>query len=260
MQEYLIAAFYKFTQLDDYINLKKPFLKAMQAHNIKGTLILASEGINGTVSGREEDVCQFFDYLNQDARINPLRFHKSYDDTVPFAKAKIKLRKEIVTMGVEALNPAQKTGIHLNPEDWNKLISDKDTLVIDTRNEYEVSLGTFEGAINPDTLDFRNFPDYVEKNLLAHKDKKIAMFCTGGIRCEKSTAYLLELGFKEVYQLKGGILHYMQTTPEASSLWKGTCFVFDDRMALDASLKKVPPGTIDKDWKHKNRPVKNLKC
>lgn len=253
MQTYLIAAFYKFVSLEDYQRLKKPFLRAMNSWQIKGTIILAKEGINGTICGEESHVNQFFEYLNQDPRINPLNFNTTWDDTIPFSKAKIKLRQEIVTMGIDNLNPEKETGVHVDPLAWNDLIRDKEVLVIDTRNEYEVSLGSFENAINPDTIDFRNFPDYVEKHLLPHKNKKIAMFCTGGIRCEKSTAYLRQQGFNEVYQLQGGILNYMQSVPEKDSLWKGACFIFDDRMALDYSLKKLPAGFIDKDWKHKNR-------
>jgi len=253
MNDYLIASFYKFVTLNDYEELKVPFLAAMQQFNIKGTIILASEGINGSVCGMVDQVSAFFKFLGQDARFENLPCKNNYDVIIPFDKAKVKLRKEIVSLGVDGVNPAEQTGVNVKPEEWNALISDPNVVVIDTRNEYEVLLGTFRNAINPHTVNFRDFPEYVEENLLDKKDKKVAMFCTGGIRCEKSTAYLMKLGFEEVYQLEGGILNYLEMMPAEQSLWDGACFVFDDRLAVDNNLNKVATGLIDPEWKHQNR-------
>lgn len=252
MKDYLIASFYKFVTLDNYEELKPEFLAAMQQYRIKGTIILAAEGINGSVCGTKADVADFFAHIGRDTRFAELPCKNNYDATIPFDKAKVKLRKEIVSLGVDGVNPAEQTGINVKPEEWNSLISDPNVVVIDTRNEYEVLIGTFRHAINPHTVNFRDFPDYVEENLLDKKDQKVAMFCTGGIRCEKSTAYLMKVGFKEVYQLEGGILNYLETTPAEESLWDGACFVFDDRLAVDKNLNKVE-GLIDPDWKHKHR-------
>jgi UPF0176 protein len=182
--------------------------------------------------------------------LESLRFLINTHASNPFAKAKVKLRKEIVTIGDMSINPLDTVGTYLSPDEWNALLAKDDVIVIDTRNEYEIMLGTFKGAISPKTVNFRDFPEYVEKELKQHKAKKIAMFCTGGIRCEKSTAYLKQLGFPEVYHLNGGILTYLETIPKDQSLWEGTCFVFDDRVAVDHDLNALPDGSIDKEWKH----------
>jgi UPF0176 protein len=232
MKEYVIASFYKFIPLDGYEDMKVPLLAAMKEHNIWGTIILAQEGINGSFAGKPDEVTKLYDYLRRDPRLADLYFKETYDDLMPFEKAKVKFRKEIVTLGVEGVDPLKNTGIHLSPEEWNTLISDPNVVLIDTRNDYEVEIGTFKNAINPKTENFRDFPEYVKHNLLDKKDKKIAMFCTGGIRCEKSTAYLQNLGFSEVYQLQGGILNYMDSMPAEKSLWQGACFVFDERIAI----------------------------
>ena len=232
MKNYVIASFYKFVHLPDFQALKTPLLEAMNNNHLLGTIILAEEGINGSVAGLPSDMENFYSFLREDLRFNDLWFKETFDDFVPFAKAKIKFRKEIVTMGVEGVNPLESSGTYVSPEEWNDLISDPQVMLIDTRNGYEIQLGTFKNAINPQTDNFRDFPKYVEKHLRDKKDKKIAMCCTGGIRCEKSTAYLKKLGFKEVYHLKGGILNYLDTIPEEQSLWEGTCFVFDDRIAV----------------------------
>lgn len=232
MKEYVIASFYKFIPLDGYEDMKVPLLAAMKEHNIWGTIILAQEGINGSFAGKPDEVTKLYDYLRRDPRLTDLYFKETYDDLMPFEKAKVKFRKEIVTLGVEGVDPLKNTGIHLSPEEWNTLISDPNVVLIDTRNDYEVEIGTFKNAINPKTENFRDFPEYVKHNLLDKKDKKIAMFCTGGIRCEKSTAYLQNLGFSEVYQLQGGILNYMDSMPAEKSLWQGECFVFDERIAI----------------------------
>ncbi len=232
MKEYIIAAFYKFVPLHNHEEMKVPLLAAMQEHRIWGTIILAQEGINGGFAGKPDDVASLYAYLRLDPRLSDLCFKETYNDLMPFEKAKVKFRKEIVTLGIEGVNPLESTGQRVSPEEWNNLISDPDVLVVDTRNTYEVELGTFKNAINPNTENFRDFPEYVKNNLMDKKNKKIAMFCTGGIRCEKSTAYLKNLGFSDVYQLEGGILNYLESTPDKNSLWEGTCFVFDERIAI----------------------------
>lgn len=232
MKEYVIASFYKFISLPDHEEMKVPLLAAMNEHHIWGTIILAHEGINGSFAGRPQEVEALYNYLKLDKRLNDLYFKETYSDLMPFEKAKVKFRKEIVTLGVQNLDPLKNPGTRVSPEEWNNLICDPDVLLIDTRNDYEVELGTFKHAINPNTENFRDFPEYVKNNLMDKKDKKIAMFCTGGIRCEKSTAYLKELGFPDVYQLDGGILNYIDSMPEEESLWQGKCFVFDERIAI----------------------------
>ncbi|GGI79771.1 oxygen-dependent tRNA uridine(34) hydroxylase TrhO [Legionella impletisoli] len=233
MKPYVIASFYKFVPLKEYESLKDPLLTLMNNQNLFGTVILADEGINGSVSGTATDMAFFYDFLHSLPPFADLTFKETFDDFIPFAKAKVKFRKEIVTLGVEGVDPLNNPGQHVSPEEWNHLIRDPEVLVIDTRNNYEVGLGTFQNAINPKTDNFRDFPEYVETHLMNKKDKKIAMFCTGGIRCEKSTAYLRNLGFEKVYQLNGGILNYLDQIPEEQSLWQGTCFVFDDRIAIE---------------------------
>lgn len=233
MKKYIIASFYKFVPLHDFETMKTPLLDAMKAHNIWGTIILAHEGINGSFAGSPEQVGTLYQYLRQDHRMSDLHFKETYDDLMPFEKAKVKFRKEIVTLGVQGIDPLQSTGTRVSPNEWNHLISDPAVVVVDTRNDYEVELGTFKYAINPKTENFRDFPEFVKTNLLDKKDKKIAMFCTGGIRCEKSTAYLQSLGFENVYQLEGGILNYIDSMSTEDSLWEGSCFVFDERIAIN---------------------------
>ena len=233
MKEYIITSFYKFTPLTDFENKKEPILAVMKKHHLLGTIILAHEGINGSVAGKPEDIIHFYEHLRCDERLADLWFKETYGDTIPFAKAKVKFRNEIVTMGVEHVDPLKVVGTYVPPEQWNNFITDPEVVLIDTRNDYEYNLGTFQNAVNPKTDHFRDFPEYVKNHLMDKKDKKIAMFCTGGIRCEKSTAYLKELGFENVYHLEGGILNYLEKTPEAESLWQGTCFVFDDRIAIE---------------------------
>lgn len=253
MKKYTVVAFYQFTSLTDCEAMKAPLLKIMKDKDIKGTIIIAHEGINGSFCGEKKAVLFLTNYLHSYPALKDLVFRETFDDNNPFAKAKVKLRKEIVTLGKEHVNPSQQTGIHVPPNEWNALIANPDVMVIDTRNEYEVMLGTFDGAVSPETDNFRDFPQYVENNLLDKKDKKIAMFCTGGIRCEKSTAYLKQLGFNEVYQLDGGILNYLSVIPEEDSKWKGSCFVFDERVALDSQLHSLEAGSIDKEWKNNNK-------
>ena len=234
----VICALYKFTCLIDFKALQSPLLQLMKAHHVRGTLLLASEGINGTISGSGEAINIVINELNKDNRLNPLECKISLHYSSPFKRTRVKLKKEIVTMGVEGVDPKRVTGTYIEPKNWDQLIEDPDVLLIDTRNEYEVQVGTFKNAISPNTKIFREFPDYVKQNLSPDKHKKIAMFCTGGIRCEKSTAYLKEQGFNEVYHLKGGILKYLEEIPESDSSWEGECFVFDDRVTVNHRLKK----------------------
>jgi UPF0176 protein len=241
MSKYLTAALYKFVSLPDYKSLQDPILVACVSNHIKGTLLLAEEGINGTIAGLPEDIHHFLHFL----RTNPLfgkRFadleHKeSFASDHPFYRMKVKLKKEIVTLGVAGVSPTKKVGTYIKPEDWNALISDPDVVLIDTRNDYEVDIGTFKGAIDPKTTTFREFPEYVARHFDKTKHKKVAMFCTGGIRCEKASSYMMDQGFEEVYHLQGGILKYLETVPEAESMWQGECFVFDQRVAVKHNLE-----------------------
>jgi len=232
----IVAALYKFVELDDCAQIREPLLDVCNAAKIKGTLLLAKEGINGTISGTREGIDTVIAYLKSDPRFADIDHKESLDSEQPFYRMKVKLKKEIVTMGVDGIDPNRLVGTYVEPADWDALISDPDVILIDTRNEYEYNIGSFEGAINPHTTTFREFPDYVKDNLDDKRDKKVAMFCTGGIRCEKSTAYLLEQGFNEVYHLKGGILKYLEEVPEQQSKWHGECFVFDNRVAVKHDL------------------------
>jgi UPF0176 protein len=238
MNKTIVCAMYKFVALENYQEMRTPLHEVMRSNNIKGTLLLAQEGINGTVSGSREGIDNLVNWLNADARINPISCKESLHEDQPFYRTKVKLKNEIVTMGVEGIDPRQTVGTYVKPSQWNALISDPDVTVIDTRNDYEIEIGTFEHAINPHTETFREFPDYVKTELDPKTHKKVAMFCTGGIRCEKSTAYLKEQGFEEVYHLEGGILKYLEDVPKEQSLWKGDCFVFDNRVAVNHDLEK----------------------
>ncbi|EUC71308.1 MAG: hypothetical protein AOY29_12140 [Alcanivorax borkumensis] len=238
----VVAALYKFVRLSGFEQLQQPLLDLMHANDVRGTLLLANEGINGTVSGPRAGVDAVLNWLKSDERLATLEHKESFHDEHPFLRTKVKLKKEIVTMGVEGIDPTRTVGTYLSPQEWNEIIADPDTVLIDTRNDYEVEVGTFKGAINPETRTFREFPEYVKQTLDPQKHKKVAMFCTGGIRCEKSTAYLKEQGFDEVYHLKGGILKYLEEMPKEDSLWEGECFVFDERVTVDHDLN---PGEFD---------------
>lgn len=238
MSDTVIAAMYRFVALPDFKELRDPLLNQCLALNIKGTLLLADEGINGTVAGTRQAIDTLLAYLHRDPRFARLDVKESYAEGQPFYRMKVKLKKEIVTLGVPGIDPQQSVGTYVAPKDWNDLISDPDVTVIDTRNYYEYAIGTFQGAVNPKTDSFRDLPSFVAENLDPEKNKKVAMFCTGGIRCEKSTAYLKQQGFSEVYHLEGGILKYLEEVPEAQSLWQGECFVFDNRVAVNHQLQK----------------------
>jgi len=233
-----VCALYKFVTLENYQDMRNIVHGKLSELDIRGTLLLANEGINGTISGSNDNISKFIEWMKLDERLANLDYKLSYHDKQPFNRTKVKLKKEIVTMGVEGVDPNKVVGTYVEPQDWNDIISDPETVLIDTRNEYEFGIGSFEKAINPHTETFREFPDYVKDNLDPSKNKKVAMFCTGGIRCEKASAYMKEQGFEEVYHLKGGILKYIEEVEQDNSLWNGECFVFDDRVAVNHQLEK----------------------
>lgn len=237
-QPIVVAAMYRFVTLDNYQEIRDPLKAFCDEHEIKGTLLLAQEGINGTVAGTREGIDALLAYLKSDPRLAELEHKESFDEAQPFYRMKVKLKKEIVTMGVDGIDPNEVVGTYVKPKDWNDLISDPDVLLLDTRNDYEVEVGTFEHAVNPDTKIFREFPGYVRENVDKTKHKKVAMFCTGGIRCEKASAFMKKEGFEEVYHLEGGILKYLEEVPAEESMWKGECFVFDNRVTVDHNLDK----------------------
>ncbi|WP_227367900.1 rhodanese-related sulfurtransferase [Halomonas sp. M20] len=237
-QSIVVAALYKFVTLNDFEALREPLLETLKTHDIKGTLLLAREGINGTVSGRRESIDALLAWFKTDPRFADLDHKESHCDEQPFYRTKVKLKKEIVTLGIPEVDPNQTVGTYVEPGDWNALVSDPEVLVIDTRNDYEVEIGSFKGAINPETKSFREFPEYVKAHYDPSKHKKVAMFCTGGIRCEKASSFMLNEGFDEVYHLKGGILNYLEKVPESESLWQGDCFVFDNRVTVRHDLSE----------------------
>jgi len=238
MTECVITALYKFVTLDDYEDLKDPLQDFCRSEELRGTLLLAQEGINGTVAGSRLATDELLTYFKKDPRLADVAYKQSFADENPFYRMKVKLKREIVTLGVEGIDPNKEVGQYVKPEDWNALISDPDVILIDTRNDYEVDIGTFKGAVDPRTTNFREFPDYVHDNLDPKKHKKVAMFCTGGIRCEKASAFMLNEGFEEVYHLQGGVLKYLEEVPEEESMWQGECFVFDNRVSVDHSLEQ----------------------
>jgi UPF0176 protein len=235
-----VAALYQFVALPDFRGLREPLRALCNVHGLKGTLLLAAEGINGTVAGEDTAIDAFIAELRDGQlfgnRLSNLELKFSTAEAMPFQRMKVRLKKEIVTLGDAAADPTERVGIYVEAEQWNELIADRETLVIDTRNAFEVAMGTFDGALDPKLSRFGEFKDFVRRELDPQKHRKIAMFCTGGIRCEKASAWLLANGFAEVYHLKGGILKYLEQVPEAQSRWKGTCFVFDDRVALGHGL------------------------
>ena len=241
---FLTAALYKFVELPDYAALQAPLLAECEAHDIRGTLLLAAEGINGTIAGLPAGVRAVLAYLRNDPRLEWLEHKESWANTMPFYRMKVRLKKEIVTLGVPDVHPALMAGQYVKPQDWNQLIEQPGVVLVDTRNDYEVSIGTFAGAVNPATASFSELPGWVEREMqtggkLADVNgikPKVAMFCTGGIRCEKSTAFLKSKGFGEVYHLEGGILKYLETVPQAQSRWQGQCFVFDERVSVGHGL------------------------
>jgi UPF0176 protein len=237
---FTVCALYHFTRFDDPASLRDPLLAVCRDNAITGTLLLAKEGINGTVAGSEAGINILLTHLSGLSGCADLEWKLSTAQERPFPRMKVRLKKEIVTMGVPDVDPRAKVGHYVQPSEWNELTQSPDVAVIDTRNDYEVAIGTFEGAVDPKTDSFREFPEWWEKNKDRFHNKRIAMFCTGGIRCEKSTNYLLSQGVKEVYHLKGGILKYLEEVPAEQSTWQGECFVFDGRVSVGHGLKEGP--------------------
>jgi UPF0176 protein len=238
-----VAALYQFVDLPDCARLKPPLLAVCEAHGVKGTLLLAPEGINGTIAGTAAAIDAVLAHLKADPRFAPLQHKLSWAAHMPFLRLKVRLKKEIVTLRVPGLDPSRHAGTYVKPADWNALISQPDVVVVDTRNDYEVAIGTFRGALNPNIKTFTELPGWVDDTPAvrnARKGKKVAMFCTGGIRCEKSTALLRMQGYEEVYHLEGGILKYLEEVPAQESLWQGECFVFDERVSVGHGLVPGP--------------------
>jgi UPF0176 protein len=242
-QPWLVIALYKFVGLPDFEQLRQPIRDRAETAGLCGSLLLAHEGINGTIAGPESAMRTFLTWLTAlehsgERPFENLEWKESWAVERPFHRLKVRLKREIVTMGVEDIDPNAIVGTYVEPEDWNALITAPGTVVVDTRNDYEVGIGTFEGALNPGTQSFRQFPDWARENLPEDKSKPVAMFCTGGIRCEKSTAYLKSQGYENVFHLHGGILKYLEEVPETESKWNGSCFVFDHRVSVDHGLKE----------------------
>lgn len=229
---FLVAALYHFVATPHFAALRAPLQALCEENGVRGTLLLAREGINGTIAGPQTGVRAVLAFLRAQPEFADLEHKESRANEMPFLRMKVRLKKEIVTMGVEDIDPTRSVGTYVAPDDWNALISDPDTIVIDTRNDYETAIGMFRGALDPKTKTFREFPDWVRQNAGLHNKPKIAMYCTGGIRCEKATAFMKEQGFEEVYHLKGGILKYLEEIPAENSLWEGACFVFDERVSV----------------------------
>ena len=238
---YLTTAMYHFVSLPHFESLREPLLQFCVSRDIKGTLLLANEGINGTIAGSEKSILELLNYLKTapifEGNFKDLAHKESWSDKHPFYRMKVKLKKEIVTLGVPGVSPTKMVGKYVKPQDWNTIISDPEVVLIDTRNDYEYAIGTFKNAVNPKTNTFREFPDYVKTHFDPKKHKKVAMFCTGGIRCEKASSYMMSKGFDEVYHLEGGILKYLEEVNPEESLWEGECFVFDQRVAIKHGLK-----------------------
>ena len=245
MPRYLTAALYKFVELPDCADLKPALQTVCDANSVKGTLLLATEGINGTIAGMPDSVYAVLAHLRADARLADLAHKESWADEPPFLRMKVRIKKEIVTLGVQGVSPTKMAGTYVEPQDWNALISDPEVVVVDTRNDYEVQIGSFKGAVDPHIKTFADLPEWVAEQEQAggllhsagSKKTKVAMFCTGGIRCEKSTALMRMHGFDEVYHLQGGILKYLETVPPKESLWSGECFVFDERVSVGHGLQ-----------------------
>ena len=236
MTEFLVATFYRFTTLEDYASMQIPIETCCRENDVKGIVLLASEGINATIAGTRDGVLEVLHFLRKDSRLAGLTWKESSVRKQPFRKLRVRLKKEIVTMGMPGIDPERLTGTYVKPEDWNDLISDPNVIVVDTRNDYEVEIGSFKNAINPNITAFGEMPQWIEENIDISAQPRVAMFCTGGIRCEKSTALLKEAGLNEVYHLEGGILKYLERIQEDGSLWSGQCFVFDERVSVGHGL------------------------
>jgi UPF0176 protein len=237
MTDLLTAAFYKFVELKDFRSLREPLLAFCESQKVKGTILLAEEGVNGAIAGASNNVRAVLEYLRRDSRLADLAHKESYAKEMPFYRMKVKLTREIVTLGVPGVSPTKQVGKYLKPHEWNRLLEDPDVVLIDTRNDYEVRIGAFKGAIDPKTKSFSELPNWLREQASLKNKPKVAMYCTGGIRCEKSTAFMLSEGFDEVYHLQGGILKYLEEVPEEHSRWEGECFVFDERVSVGHGLK-----------------------
>ena len=240
-----VAAFYQFVAFPDFEEWQSPLREFCAANEIHGTILLAPEGLNATIAGSESNLKAVLDFLGEDERFRELEIKWSRTECAPFARLKIRLKEEIVRMGVPAVDPTKLVGTYVAPKDWNALIEDPDVIVVDTRNDYEVAIGSFRGARNPGLASFREFPKWLESELIARDHPKVAMFCTGGIRCEKSTAFLKQAGVEDVFHLKGGILKYLESVPEKDSLWEGECYVFDERVSVKHGLEQ---GSYELCW------------
>jgi UPF0176 protein len=235
-EKFVVTTFYKFVALLDFEDRRVKFIKFCNDHKIKGTILLAKEGVNATLTGTREAIDEFYKFITSMSEFSDMEFKESFSDYMPFSKMKVRLKPEIVRLKIKDLDMS-KVGEYLDAKEWDDLISKKETILIDTRNDYEVIFGTFKNARNPKTRNFSDLPEWVERNLRGvDKETPIAMFCTGGIRCEKSTAFMKHVGFKNVYHLKGGILKYLEDTQGRENMWQGRCFVFDDRVAVDSEL------------------------
>ncbi|MEO9527284.1 rhodanese-related sulfurtransferase [Roseibium sp.] len=250
MNDILVAALYQFTTLDDFEAMRDPLKTFCEARDVRGSLLLAAEGINGTLCGPEAGVRAVLAHLRGDPRLKDLSHKEAWTDRHVFKRMKVRLKQEIVRLAVDGVDPTEIVGHYVKPEDWNDLISDPDVVVIDTRNDYEFAFGTFDRALNPQTQAFREFPDWVEGAAPLKAKPKVAMFCTGGIRCEKATAWMLQNGFEDVYHLEGGILNYLEKVPQDQSLWKGECFVFDDRVSVDHQLQPCWGAWVPEEARH----------
>ena len=237
MFQFEVCAFYQFARWPDHTALQAPLQALCTAHGAKGILLLAAEGINGTLAGTQVAMAKVMAGIKEICGLPGLEHKTALAEVMPFLRLKIRLKAEIVTMGEPLADPSARVGAYVDPADWNRLIADPDVLVIDTRNEYEVGIGSFAGAVDPKTQSFSQFPAFVRETLDPLRHKKVAMFCTGGIRCEKASSFMLGEGFAEVFHLKGGILNYLEQVPPAESMWQGACFVFDDRVAVGHGLQ-----------------------
>ena len=239
-KHYTVAAFYQFASLNNILSLQTELKKLCQRNEIFGTILLASEGVNGTVAGKQSSINCLFKWLREQPSFNEIQVKYSNSDSQAFNRLKVRIKKEIVTMGKTDINPNNVVGTYIKPENWNDFINDPETLIIDTRNDYEIAIGTFKNSTNPQTQSFREFPDWVKTELDTLPDnkrpKQIAMFCTGGIRCEKASSYLVQKGYENIFHLEGGILKYLETIPETDSTWLGDCFVFDQRVSVEHGL------------------------
>lgn len=236
--EIVVAAFYKFVKWNHEAYYDS-ILKVCEDNDIKGIILLAEEGLNSTSAGTREGIDALLSYLRSIPELSDLSHKESYTHVKPFRRIKIRLKNEIVTIKDLSIDPLKQVGTYINTEDWNALISDPEVVLVDTRNDYEFDIGTFEGAINPNIEEFSEFPEWMLKNVPPSENKKVAMFCTGGIRCEKSTAWALDNGYEEVFHLKDGILKYLEEIPQDKTMWNGDCFIFDNRQALDHDLKSI---------------------